>query len=396
MTTTKTLLCFCLLAVAVAVSSCCQESCRKTSDNPHSFITDPSKAEMITSLEEIDSERFYLLDYTADYKLDKLIEAEVESTEQMFEFLSKNIFDAVPNDLAIPSMSAGCSAYAATEISRGDFLMGRNYDYCHVENGVEVPATALFLRTSPEGGKKSISMVDAYWLGFHKGFYHDGKTDLSMLMGAPFNILDGMNEDGFAVCVLHLDGTPTRQNEPGKPLIWASVFMRKLLDTAGSVEEAIALAKSYNLSMKTPANGNLHFFVADAAGDFAILEYSYEEGADTDTAIPNVLRVLRGEDCDRYVTNFYVDPALANHPKLGPLGKHGLWRYDTLKVNLAKYGYKVDEGQAMGLLKAVSQDPHPGETTSHTQWSAVYNLSQRKVDISLLQEYDKQYSFSIE
>jgi len=384
-----------LSLLAILCPSCNRQNEQKTTDNPHAYITDEENVKIITSLQEIDPERFYVMDYTADYKLDKLIEYGVESTDQMAAFLADNIFDVAPDGLSVPTPSAGCSAYAATGVESGDFLFGRNYDYCHVENGVEVPATAMFVRTAPEGGKKSISMVDAYWLGFHKGFYKDGKTDLSMLIAAPYEILDGMNEAGLAIGVLHLDGKATRQDEPGKQYIWANIFMRKLLDTAGTVEEAVAIAKTYNLSMKTPASGNLHFFIADATGDFAILEYSYADAASVDETLPNVMKVFRGRDCDRYVTNFYVDPDLAKHPTLGPLGKHGLWRYDTLRVNLARYGNKLTDDDAMGLLKAVSQDSKPDENTSHTQWSALYNLSQKKVDISILQEYDNKYSFSL-
>lgn len=386
----------CLILLCGLNASCCKKVEQKTSQNPHALVTNEENALMITTLEELDPQRLYVMDYTADYKLEELIKCGVESVEQMYAFLSANIFDVAVDKASLQTPSTGCSAYAATETESGNFLMGRNYDFCHVENGAEVPATAMLVRTAPKGGKKSIAMVDAYWLGFHKGFYNDGKTDLSMLMAAPYEMLDGMNEDGFAVCVLHLDGTATRQNDPDKQLIWANVFMRKLLDAVGTVEEAIALAKTYNISMKTPASGNLHFFIADAKGDYAILEYTYEDGADTETAIPNVMKVFRGKDSDRYVTNFYVDPSLAEHPKLGPLGKHGLWRYDTLKVSLDRNNYKLSGAQAMDLLKAVSQDSNPDENTSHTQWSAVYNLSEKKVEISILQEYEKKYSFSIE
>lgn len=385
-----------LLASLSLIPACQQQNSKITSSNPHAFVTDKEKAEMISSMSEIDSGRLYVLEYTADYKLEELIAYGVESTDQMMAFLSENIFDVAPAGLSVPTPSAGCSAYAATGVESGDFLYGRNYDYCHVEDGVEVPATAIFVRTAPTGGKKSISMVDAYWLGFQKGFYNDGKTDLSMLIAAPYEILDGMNEDGFAVCVLHLDGKATRQDEQGKQFIWANVFMRKLLDTAGTVEDAIALANKYNLSMKTPASGNLHFFIADALGDYAILEYSYADASSVDNSLPNILKVFRGKDGDRYVTNFYIDPDLADHPTLGPLGKHGLWRYDTLRVNLAKHGNKLTDEEAMGLLKAVSQNSNPNENTSHTQWSALYNLTQKKVDVSILQEYDKKYSFHIE
>lgn len=385
-----------LLGSLLSITACQMSNDQKTSNNPHAFITNEENVKIITTLEDIDQERLYVMNYTADYKLDDLIAFGVESTDQMMEFLSKNIFDVAPSDLSVPTLSTGCSAYAATGSDSGDFLYGRNYDYCHVEDGIEVPATAMFVRTAPAGGKKSISMVDAYWLGFHKGFYNDGKTDISMLIAAPYEILDGMNEDGFAVCVLHLDGKATRQDEAGKQFIWANVFMRKLLDTVGTVEDAITLANTYNLSMKTPASGNLHFFIADATGDYAILEYSYADAASVDETLPNILKIFRGRDCDRYVTNFYIDPDLAEHPILGPLGKHGLWRYDTLRVNLAKYDNKLSDDEAMGLLKAVSQDSKPDENTSHTQWSALYNLTQKRVDISILQEYDQKYTFSIE
>jgi len=396
MKTYSSITALCLFLAFGLSSSCCQQMEQKTTDNPHAYITNEENVKIITTLQELDPERFYVMNYTADYKLDELIEFGVESTDQMMEFLSKNIFDVAPSEVSVPTPSSGCSAYAATGIESGDYLYGRNYDYCHVENDVEVPATAMFVRTAPAGGKKAISMVDAYWLGFHKGFYNDGKTDLSMLIAAPYEILDGMNEDGFAVCVLHLDGKATRQDEPGKQFIWANIFMRKLLDTVGTVEEALALAKTYNLSMKTPASGNLHFFIADATGDYAILEYSYTDASSVDETLPNVMKVFRGGECDRYVTNFYVDPDLAEHPTLGPLGKHGLWRYDTLKVSLSRCGDKLTDDQAMGLLKAVSQNSNPGENTSHTQWSALYNLSQKKVDVSILQEYDTKYTFSIE
>ena len=90
-----------------------------------------------------------------------------------------------------------------------------------------------------------------------------------------------------------------------------------------------------------------------------------------------------------------MDPALAEDVNLGPLSKKGLWRYDTLRVNLAKYGYQVTEEQAIGLLKSVSQNSNPEENTSHTQWSCLYNLTNKKLDISILQEYETKFSFSV-
>ncbi len=376
--------------------SCVGHKCEKTSDNPHVYVLDADKVAMITSLKVLEPECLYEMDYTADYRLDELIEAGVCDVESFIRFFAVNMLDSIPTVSPIAAFSSGCSAYAATEAVNGDFLMGRNYDFCHRENGGEVPISAIFVRTAPGGGKKSVSMVDSYWLGFHKGFYNDGVSDLSMLMAAPYQILDGINEDGFAMGILHLDGTPTRQDEPGKRPLWTNIMMRKLIDEASTVEEALAMASQYNVTMVSPATGNFHFFLADATGDFAILEYSYSDTLSIGTAAPNVMKVFRGSDCDRYVTNFYVDPTLAEHSKLGPRGKHGLWRYDTLRVTLERNGYKLTEIQAMDLLKAVSQDPNPDIPTSHTQWSSLYNLTEKTVDICILQDYRTKYSFSVE
>lgn len=396
MNTAKALMFAGALAIVCILSSCSNGNVQKTTDNPHAYVTDGEYAGIITSLKEIDPDRLYEMDYTADYKLDELIESNVSDIASFTEFVATQMMDVIPDKNLTPGFSSGCSAYAAVETSRGDFLMGRNYDYCHVENGSEVPISAILVRTSPEGGKKSISMIDTYWLGYHKGFYNDGVTDLSMLIAAPYEMMDGVNEDGFATCVLHLDGKATSQDDPGKRPLWTNILMRKLLDNSSTVEEALAMVKDYNVTMVTPASGNFHFFLADATGDYAILEYSYENTDSVDSTLPNIMKVFRGEECDRYVTNFYVDPALAEHPTLGPLGKHGLWRYDTLKITLTKNDSRLSDAQAMDLLKAVSQNSNPEENTSHTQWSCLYNLSQRKLDISILQEYGTKYSFSIE
>ena len=395
MKTTSLFATACLIA-ACCISSCCGQKVEPTTDNPHAFITDEAKVQSIATLKELDPDRLYEMNYTADYKLDDLIESNVTDFITFAQFLTTNMMDVTPDIDFTAFFSSGCSAYAATEVTRGDFLFGRNYDYCHVEKGEEVPITALFVRTAPEGGKKALAMVDTYWLGFHKGFYKDGVTDISMLIGAPYVMLDGINEDGFAICVLHLNGKATDQNDPDKRPLWTNVMMRKLLDNAGTVEEALEMVKNYNVTMATPASGNFHFFLADATGDYAILEYSYPDAASAETELPNVMKVFKGEDADRYVTNFYVDPVLAENPTLGPLCKKGLWRYDTLKVNLVKYDYKVTDEQAFDLLKAVSQASNPNENTSHTQWSCLYNLTQRKVDVSILQEFDNVFSFSIE
>ena len=384
------------IAAACLLIASCNHNKAKTSDNPSAYLTDNQKIDMVHSLKSIDGTRFLEMDYTMDYDLDAMINANVNSFDKFMEYLFTNMFDIKPETSLLASPSSGCSAFATQDPATNDWYMGRNYDYCHVENGEEVPITALFVRTAPKNGKKSISMVDTYWMGYKDGFYNDGKSDLSMLVGAPYSLLDGMNEDGLAVSVLHLQGNPTRQDDPSKNTVWSSVLMRIMLDRASNVDEAIEIAKKYNLNMETPALGNNHFFVADASGNYAIIEYSYEEnGVVTDSSTPNRLVTLQGEE-HSYVTNFYVDPALAENSYLGGLSTKGKARYLILEGTLWLNTYKLTKEQAMDLLKATSQKTKPEENTSHTQWSALYNLTQRTLDISILREFDKTYSFKIE
>ena len=45
----------------------------KYANVPASLISDPTKLKMLHSIQDLDDGRFFYLDYTADYKLDKSI-----------------------------------------------------------------------------------------------------------------------------------------------------------------------------------------------------------------------------------------------------------------------------------------------------------------------------------
>ena len=110
------------------------------------------------------------------------------------------------------------------------------------------------------------------------------------------------------------------------------------------------------------------------------------------------MEVLRGDDVWRYVTNFYASPSMVDSPDGSVISTHGKWRYDTLKVNLAKCQYEMNPVQAMGLLQKVAQGPGDEEkkSTGFTQWSEVYNLNKKTVRMSILREFDKTFDFTVE
>lgn len=395
----------CLMLMSIAATSCDDDKeIVNDEKNPAKYIADESKLKMLYSLTDLEQKRggakgrIYEMNYTADYDLDAALKAEITGLDGLTKFMATTLFDIASPDVAHLQYGAGCSAYAATEATSGDFLMGRNYDFCHQENGKEVDIAAIVVHTHPKDGKRSISIVDGYWLGYTKGFFNDGKTDLSMLMAVPFAPMDGMNEDGFAIGVLHLDGLAAVQKEAGKPNIYLSVAMRMLLDKASTVKEAIALLQQYNMTMDSPAGGSFHFFMADATGEYAIVEYVDPNG---DSSVnPWKMHVMGLDEVNkndyRYVTNFYVSPYMENSP-YGIDSGHGTERYNKLKNTLTANNYILNMTKALGLLVDVSQEAKDGDLTSHTQWSSLYNLKQRTLNLSILREYgqDKMWEFNI-
>ncbi len=367
--------------------------------NGTAMLKDPNKIAMVRSLVDLEGSggRIYEMNYTVDYKLDAALNFGIYSTTSLTAFVARYLMDTIPGAKGVNlTYDAGCSAFACPDASSGDFLMGRNFDFNHIDKKtnerIMIPLIAV--HTAPAGGKKSVSFVDGQFVGYKSGFFTDGKSDLSMLMALPYLLLDGINEDGFAVSVLKLDGKPTRQEEnAGNKKIFTTVAMRMLLDRAGTVNEAVKMLENYNMWMDEDLTASYHFFMADATGDYAIVEYTNPDIQ----AFPNKMEVLRGNDTLRYTTNFYVSPTMANTPN-GFNSNHGKYRYDILKSYLAKNNYQVaSETEGMGLLKSVAQGPEDSKlSTGFTQWSEIYNLSKKKVTMSILREFDKKFEFGIE
>lgn len=379
------------MAMATAAASCAGGTSAST-ENKASFITDAGKLEMIHSMKDLDGNgRLYEIDYNQDYMLDSVMQPGITEQTGLFRHIASLLFDNLPAENAEVKYGAGCSAFAAQEAEGKGFLMGRNYDFRHFtpDNKSYLPTSAILVRTAPEGGKKSISMVDGLNLGFGQGFYNDGKTDLSMLMALPYAALDGINEDGFAIGVLALNEKQTNQ-QTGKQRIGTTVAIRMMLDKASTVREAIEMLKNYDMDMRGNGHSNYHFFMADATGDYAIVEYTF----DKDRTEPKVMEVFTADDSLRCVTNFYVAPSMTGTTD-GWGSSHGKDRYENLRKTLDEKKHVMKEAEAMQLLEKVSQPPTE-ELTSQTQWSALYNLTEKTLRLTILREYAKEYNFRIE
>ena len=390
---------FCAMLSMLVLAACSDDEgpSPTPTTNDAVFIKDKAKRDMIYSLVDLEGDkgRIYEMNYTVDYKLDEALNAGIVGTTSLTRFVVTHLFDSIPSAKSVSlSYDAGCSAFACPDGTSGNFLMGRNFDFNHrdpdTKERVMIPLIAV--HTAPAGGKKSVSFVDGQFVKYESGFYTKKGNDLSMLMALPYLLLDGINEDGFAVSVLKLDGLPTAQSDSPNKKIFTTVAMRMLLDRASTVKEAKEMLKDYSMYMDTDS-ASYHFFMADAKGDFAIVEYT-----NPDTKLnPNRLEELSGADTLRCVTNFYVSPTMYATPHGMRHSLHGKERYDSLRAGLLRHNYKMTPEEALGLLKVVAQGPDGYQgSTGFTQWSEVFNLSKKTVSMSILREWDKTFHFKVE
>ena len=333
----------------------------KASANPAQSLTTDAQKASISTITDIDDGLFYTMDYTADYKLDEVLNSDITSVEGMVEFLQQNMLTSPVS--AVIQADAGCSAFTVTG-EDGHILNGRNFDY-------KMDMTAVLIRTSPENGYRSIGLADAGWLGYGIGSLDDGTTDLSLAVSFPYLIMDGMNEKGLSVGVLKLDGDPTQQ-DTGKHKVMTTVAMRLVLDRCATVDEAIELLQQYDMQSAID-NCNFHFILSDSSGRCVILEYTL-----------NDMQVLE----ENHATNYYL---AENMDGLG----HGKDRYQILDDVLSFRKNVLTEQEAMNLLETVSQ-PETEESTSMTQWSVLYDLTDLSAQVAIRRDFSKIFKFTLD
>ncbi len=256
----------------------------------------------------------------------------------------------------------GCSLFAALGDS-GNRLYGRNFDWEFS------PAVLVF--TDPPDAYASVSMVDIKYLGF-EGDASRHILDLSLadrraLLDAPWLPFDGMNEKGLVIGMAAVD-REEMPNDANKQTLGHMEVMREVLDHAATVDEAVKLIGSYNINM---GNVPLHYLIASAAGDSALVEF-----------LDGEMKVFKNETSWQAATNFIFAATNGN-----PRGECP--RYDRISDRLTQREGKISSQEAVSLLQDVSQDI--------TQWSIVYQMT--GLDLSVIMDRDysgKVYTFHLE
>jgi hypothetical protein len=258
-----------------------------------------------------------------------------------------------------------CSLFAAL----GDpenMLYGRNFDWRYS------PAVLLF--TDPPGGYASVSMVDIAYLAFQDEVVRRlgdlPLADRQALLYTPSMPFDGMNEHGL---VIGMAAVPESEmpHDAGKETLDSLEVIREMLDHARDVDEAVGILESYNIDWG--GGPPLHYLLADASGRATLVEFYRGE-----------MVLLPGRDATpldwHLATNFL-------RSSVGESAEGVCSRYDRIKRQLSATEGRLSLQDALDLLARVSQ--------GSTQWSVVYEINSREVNIAMERRFNTQYTFPV-
>ncbi len=253
-----------------------------------------------------------------------------------------------------------CSLFAA--LGGADKFYGRNFDW------VDSPALLLFAH--PTNGYASVSMVDLAYLGF--GDKVNRLTELPLdqrraLLNAPALPFDGMNERGLVVGMAAVPDGNVRP-DPGKATIDSLQVIRRMLDQAGTVDEAVALLQRYNIDWD--GGPPLHYLIADRSGQSALVEFYQGQ-----------IHIIPADKPWHLATNFLVSSVSGGATGQCP-------RYDKIDQRLSTSAGRLDAAEALQLLQNVSQ--------ANTQWSIVYGLSTGEVIVTMGRAYSRTHTFQLD
>jgi len=252
-----------------------------------------------------------------------------------------------------------CSIFSTK--NKNSVIMGRNWDNQNVGSII----VSLY---KPPKGYSSISFSRAIDLGFPLNVDLEAMKSspfANKLLLAPFYSVGGINEFGICASVTGVDQV-TVSPVKGKELVFITFLIRKILDQAKSIDEAISLAEKYIPFDLDKNSLNTHFYIADDLGKSVILEYRHNEW-----------KKIYPNKSWQVMTN----KVIYNTPdaKL----RESCWRYKSISETLEETNGKVDWQAGIQILRDVSQ--------RGTTWSVIYSPTSKNIYFSVYQSWDKIY-----
>jgi choloylglycine hydrolase len=147
--------------------------------------------------------------------------------------------------------------------------------------------------------------------------------------------------------------------------------IREMLDHARDVDEAVGILQGYNIDWG--GGPPLHYLLADASGRAMLVEFYRGE-----------MVLLPGQDAPsagwHLATNFL-------HSSVAESTDGVCSRYDLISRQLSTAEGRLVVQDAFDLLARVSQ--------GNTQWSVVYEINAREVNVAMGRRFSRQYMFPV-
>ncbi len=245
-----------------------------------------------------------------------------------------------------------CSMFSAYG-NPGSSLYGRNCD--------SPDCSVILCRYDPPGGYSSIAFTRIFEAGYD---YFENLLVLSLeernnLLRALFFQIDGMNEHGVTVAVA--DNVEDNINRyPEKPTILSLYMMRRILDYAKNVDEAVNIIENFNIWDGQDNIFHSQFLVAD----------------------PN-----------RSVTVRCVNGSLNITPNDRPWQTLA-YRSGYTFTELSNLFGNINWRMGMNLLQTISVDP--AQSQYPTIYSNIYDMTKKSVYVSMYRDYENISEFKIE
>ena len=316
------------------------------------------------------AEGVYEVDYSADYKLDELLEqGGASNEEELVQYILKIMLKGLPINIEYEIPELGCSTFIAETPEKG-YIFGRNFD--------NQTTDLIVVNTSPKGDYKSVCVSNLSFIGYNETYKPDKLLDRINVLAAPYFPLDGVNEKGLAVGVLQLQAPPTDQ-QTEKVDVGTTLAIRILLDKCATVKEAVELLKTFD--MHASAKGCYHLQIADATGASVVVSY-----------VNNEMVVTEKEGDYQCATNFYI------HEVPFEYEAQGMDRYEKLVEVLTANKGILSAEDGMGLLEYVSieiTEPDEEGRVYSTQWSSIYDLTNAKLLLCVDRDYKNTLEFPV-
>lgn len=327
-------------------------------------------------LKEYKDEKYKLYEMYAEYD-QELVEDIITKFTELKEcyqdvpaVIDAAAFAAVKNALQMEISTGinlqpfGCTAFSTSTSDSKKVYMGRNYDF-------SIDTSCVCVHTTPKRRKGETTPFKSIAFAALSNVQNEqeiGKCEDENLMLLPFVCLDGINEKGVSIAVLVVDIKDgmgiTRQKEKEKN-IFTTLAIRYVLDYADSTVSAEKLLRNFN--MFAAGGKDYHFFISDASGISRVVEYNYKKKNREYTVTDK-----------KIATNFY----LFDEETFG----HGHGRYKTVEDIITKS--KVKSGDLWKALEDSSQAKDPDEPTSNTQWSILFDNTEKSADIIIRRHYE--------